>query len=357
MRSRPEIREEGTVLLSTLLVLSLMSAVALALLATVRTSVVRTGELAARSQADLYAQGARDFAQSQLDLVAGIDGAVFNAQLTSGEPIVLPFDNGSITMALSDGTHCFRFSALTSSTGIGSDTAQQRFSSLMQAVGVDQGRATRIAAAAVDWVDTDSQTRPSGAEDGTYLSRQAEQGNLGGPHRTANVPMQSVTELRALNDMDEALFRTLLPHVCIGTLGTPTRFNINTAQTRHAPVLAAILGGGSRAEQVAVELISSRPSDGYAEESLLAALNSQGYDNAGRQIDDIVFTPTRVVAETIIRFGPIEQMQLLAYEGLDSGQPALSYRAWGLDEFPSIAWAQLDPPDDQGPTDQGEAAQ
>lgn len=350
MHSRARSDEDGTVLLSTLLVLSLMSAVALALLATVRTSVVRTSALNARSQADLYAQGARDFAQSQIDLVAGVEGAALNAQLRSGDPIVLPFDNGSITLAVSDGTHCFRLSALSSGAGLGSDTAQQRFTSLMRAIGVDQSRASSIAAAAVDWVDTDSQTRAGGAEDGTYLSRQAAQtGKGGGPHRTANVPMQSVTELRAINDMDEALFRRLLPHVCIGTPGTQTSFNIDTAEARHAPVLATILGGGPQAEQIAVDLITARPDDGYgSSDRLLAAPTLQGYDNPAAQLSDIVFAPHRIVAETIIRFGPVEQMQLLAYEGLDSGQPALSYRAWGWDEFPSVTWAQQEPTADQG---------
>jgi hypothetical protein len=85
---------------------------------------------------------------------------------------------------------------------------------------------------------------------------------------------------------------------------------------------------------------------------LLAQPSLQGYENAAAQLSSIVFEPVRIVAETIIRFGSIEQMQLLAYEGLDSGQPSLSYQAWGVDEFPSIAWAQLSPP-----TDQEEAAQ
>lgn len=343
-------RDEGTVLLSTLLVLSLMSAVALALLATVRTSVVRTAELSARSQADLYSQGARDFVQSQLDLIAAIEGPALNARLTSGEPVVLPFENGSITIAVSDGSHCFRLSALSSSAGIASDTAQQRFNTLMQSLGVDPGRASRVAAAAVDWVDVDSQARPGGAEDGTYLSRQD---HLGGPHRTANVPMESVTELRAINEMDERLFRLLLPHVCIGTPGASTRFNIDTADERHAPVLAVILGGGPEADRIALELISARPSSGYgSSEALFAASALQGYENPAAQLSDMVFAPERVVAEAIIRFGPIEQTQLLAYEGLDSGQPSLSYRAWGWDEFPSIAWAHVMSDNDQKETSQ-----
>lgn len=354
MDSARDKREAGTVLLSTLLVMSLMSVVALALLATVRTSVLRTGELAARAQADLYASGAEDFVQSQLDVVAGLDGAALNAQLSTGVPIVLPFDNGSISMDVSDGSHCFRLSALSTSAGLGSDTAQQRLVSLIQAVGIDAPRAARVAASAVDWVDADTQTRPGGAEDGTYLSRQARPNSQDvGPHRTPNVAMTSVTELRAIDDMDERLFRTLLPHLCLGTTGTLTQFNIDTAEARHAPVLAAILGGGSQAEQVALDLITARPGGGYrGQEALRAQPALQDYNNPAAQLDDIVFEPVRVVAETLIRFGSIEQMQLLAYEGLDSGRPRLSYRAWGMDEFPSVAWAQISPP-----TDQEEAAQ
>jgi len=341
---RPD-REEGTVLLSTLLVMSLMSAVALALLMTVRTSVTRTSALNAQAQIDLYAQGARDFARSQLALITGTPAAALNTQLTAGQPIVLPFENGSITMAVSDGSHCFRLSALSSSAGIGSDPAQQRFTSLMQSLGLDPSRADRIAAAAVDWVDTDSQARPGGAEDGTYLSRIDAQG---GPHRTANVPMESSAELRAVDGMDEALFRTLLPHVCIGTAGAQTQFNIDTAAERNAPVLAAILGGGAEAERIALDLITARPNGGYgSSEALLAAPALDGYDNPAAQLSDIVFAPVRITAEVIIRYGAIEEMQLLAYEGLDSGTPSLSYRAWGGDEFPSIAWARLSPQEEQ----------
>jgi len=335
------------VLLSTLLVMSLMSAVALALLTTVRLSVTRTAALNAQAQIDLYAQGARDFALSQLTLVAGSGGAALNDQLTSGQPIVLPFENGSITLSVSDGSHCFRLSALSSAAGIGSDTAQQRFSALIRALGIDNGRADRIAAAAVDWVDADSQTRPGGAEDGTYLSRTDAQG---GPHRTANVPMESVTELRAVDGMDEALFRLLLPHLCIGEAGTGTQFNIDTAASRNAPVLAAILGGGRAADQVAIELIGARPQGGYGSlDAVLAVPVMDGYDNPAAQTSAIVFEPIRIVAETIIRFGPAEEMQLLAYEGLDSGQPVLSYRAWGADEFPSVAWARLDAQEEPSP--------
>lgn len=327
--------EAGTVLLSTLLVLSLMSAVTLAFLTTLRLSVTRTAELDARAQSDLYARGALDFVQSRLGDLAGADGTLLNAQFQEPVLIDLPFENGSISVAVTDGTQCFRLSALSDASGVGSDAAQSRFSALMEALGVDSGRARRIAAAATDWVDQDQQTRPGGAEDGIYQSRT----DL--PHRTANVPMVSVSELRAVDGMDETLFRVLRPHLCLGEVGVPTRFNLNTAQLRHAPVLAAILSDvldQSEAERVAVELISARPSGGYGSaEALAVAPSLSGIDGVA-QLPDLVYRPHRIVAEVIVRFGPVDRAQLFAFEGLDRGQSNLSYRDWGWQSFPSLAW-------------------
>jgi general secretion pathway protein K len=330
-------KDQGTVLLSTLLVLSLMSAVALALLATLRTSVTRASNLDAQAQAALYAQGAQDFVQSQLDLFANADGSALNAALQNPQENVLPFDQGAISVTVWDGTHCFRLSALSDAAGIGSDLTQKRFEALMMTLGVDRVRAANVAAASVDWVDRDTQTRPGGAEDGVYQLR------LDNPHRTANVPFESVTELRAVTGMDERLFQALRPYLCIGTVGAPTRFNLDTAQARHAPVLAAILADVlplRDAERLAIDLITNRPSAGYASAEALAAAPALADHESLAQLDDIIFEPQRLVAETRIQYGSVQRAELLAYEGLDTGRPTLSYRAWGLDEFPSLAWAQ-----------------
>ena len=214
--------ETGTVLLSTLLVLSLMSAVALALLAAVRVSVERSAQLDATAQADLYARGAGDFVASQVGALAGVDADILNVRLQDSETITLPFENGAIQVVVSDGSHCLSLSG-------DPEPLQPRFEALMQGLGVDPARAARIAAATSDWVDPDSQTRPGGAEDGVYLGRTVERDGIG-PHRTANVPFQSVVELRAVDGMDEPLFQTLLPHLCLGTPGAEPRFNINTAR-------------------------------------------------------------------------------------------------------------------------------
>lgn len=337
-------------LLSTLLVLSLMSAVTLALLATLQRSITRAGTLGERAQIELYAQGAREFAQAQLGQLAGTDGAALNQFLAETDPVFLPFDNGSMTLTVRDGSHCFRLSALSNASGLAQESERRRFEALLTTLGVDQNSAARISAASADWVDRDSQLLPGGAEDGTYLSRAQ-------PHRTANVPMASVTELRAVEGMTEPLFQQLLPYLCIGETGQPTQFNIDSAQEWDAPVLAALLGGGADAARIASELITMRPSDGYGTtETLLAAPVLEGYENADFQASDIVFEPQRIVIETIIRFGSLERAQLLAFEGLDSTRPILSYRAWGLDEFPSLARMRLSEQTDAERMNEGPAS-
>lgn len=340
MSSRPHSREEGTVLLSTLLVLTLMSAVALGLLATVRMSVARAADLDAQAQADLYALGALDFVQSQLEQYATVEPSALNAALATAEPFTLPFDNGSIEMRLADGTQCVRLSALTDANGEAQDTELMIFTALMISLGVDPSRSERVAASTLDWVDADSQTRPLGAEDGTYLSRTEDQG---GPHRTANTAMTSVSELRAVDGMDEALFQRLLPFLCIGTVGAPTLFNIDGAQDWHAPVLAALLGAESDADNLARALIADRPSGGYGSaETLIASPVLDGLDTSGMQLSNIVFAPARLTAETVVRYADIEKPQLLAFEGVDSGRPQLTYRSERWAEMPSLARARVE---------------
>ena len=319
--------EEGTVLLSTLLVLSLMSAVAIALLATLRLSVERAATIRDYAQTDLYAQGAQDFARLRIEGLAELDGPRQNAALAAAEPIVLPFENGSITAVVRDGSHCFRLSDLADAGGRPDPVATARLARLMGYVWDDPFLGERMAAVAADWSDADSETLPGGAEDGVYLSRPL-------PHRTANTLMVSESELRALDGMTEAMFQALRPHVCIGVLGRPTRFNIDSAQAWHAPVLAALIGGDTALSD-ARALIEERPDGGYGQIDRLLAAPGFG-EQARPELDaktTFAFRPDRVEVEAVIQFGEVTRARRFAFEGLDVNRPHLSFRDWGRDTF------------------------
>ena len=319
--------ERGTVLLSTLLVLSLMSAVALGLLATLRVSVDTARTLQEGAQADLYAQGAESFAQAQADQLAALDGPGLNAALAQAQPVLLPFDGGSIRARLRDGTHCLRLSGLAGANGKADAAEQARLQRLLEVLDVPRPDAARISAAAADWVDADTATLPNGAEDGTYLFRDP-------PHRTANTHFADISELRALEGMSEAVFRALRPHVCLGTPGGPTRFNVDSADARHLPVLAAILGGDAPGLAQAAALLDARPASGFG--STTALLSAPGLEGdarpAGFDPDVFVFAPDRVEVEAVIRYGEAERSRLLAFE-LGPNRAVRVHRDWGPDAF------------------------
>ncbi|HEY5683585.1 MAG TPA: type II secretion system minor pseudopilin GspK [Sulfuricaulis sp.] len=82
--------------------------------------------------------------------------------------------------------------------------------------------------AVIDWIDSDSNARPAGAEDIDYLQMKT-------PYRAANQPLQSVEELRLIRGFTPENIEKLLPWVT--ALPQPTEINVNTAPQE---VLAAV---------------------------------------------------------------------------------------------------------------------
>ncbi len=72
----------------------------------------------------------------------------------------------------------------------------------------------------IDWIDSDSNARPGGAEDIDYLQMKI-------PYRAANQPLQSVEELRLIRGFTPEIVEKLLPWVT--ALPQPTEINVNTA--------------------------------------------------------------------------------------------------------------------------------
>jgi general secretion pathway protein K len=321
--------EDGTVLISTLLVLSLMSAVALGLIATLRQSTQKAQVLAETAQADLYTQGAEDFARAQIVRLTDLDGPALNDQLRSASPILLPFENGSIAVSLRDGTHCLRLSALVTEAGMANDNEVGFLTGLLTALDVPPGQAARLSATIADWVDADMQAKPGGAEDGTYLFRDR-------PHRTANVPLSSVAELRAIDGMTEEIFQAMRPHICIGASGRQTDFNIDTARPDHLPVLAALLGGGRDGLVLAEEVLLSRPDGGFGSDEALQASplfqDSERFEDASGK-DRIKIKTDRIEIEALITFGQIERARVYGFDGIEDRAVKLTYRDWGRSAF------------------------
>jgi general secretion pathway protein K len=131
----------------------------------------------------------------------------------------------------------------------------QVFRQLLINLGEDPLRATQIAAALRDWVDSDSEPGIDGAEDEVYMAQAV-------AYLPANQPMQDVSELRTVSGVDASLYRRLLPYVC--ALPTQTLLvNVNTLSESQGPLLAALFLK-ELDSAMATRLLQQRPREGWS---------------------------------------------------------------------------------------------
>lgn len=309
-------KDEGAVLLTTLLVMSLMAAVAVAVMEDVGFAVKRAINVQSYAQADWYMLGAEDFAESYIaQQVQTLGPEELNIGLKTAQAMILPIEGGSIALSIRDGSHCLSLGAL------GTSASNRTFRQLLTVLGWSQADAARLISVAMDWQDKDSQILPGGAEDYTYLGRTP-------ARRTSNTAFTSVTELRSLDILSEDEYQSLRPFVCARGAAHPLSVNINTLSEQQAPLLAAVLGGEDAAA-VATQLIAERPPEGYQDEKTLRAapaLTDFSLKNA--QLDQLHFTPKYIWIEAVISFQ--QAHKLAAFEfAIEEGAAQRLYRGFG----------------------------
>ncbi len=293
--------EKGAVLLTTILVMSLMATVAVGIMDDIRFALRRTHNVQAYAQADWYISGTQDYVQSHLGaLIKTTDETKLNMVLRQAKPIILPMEGGEITLLVKDGSDCISLGGLVDTDG------RKLFRQLLDTVGWESLDAANLTSIAADWVDSDSKPLPGGAEDYTYLG-------LSPAYRAANRPMSSVTELRALSGMNEKKLTALRPFVC-ARQSPRTVLNIDTLTLDQAPVLAAILGGHSQ-NDIAQQLIMTRPSTGYQTlEQLTAAPALSGAKLDKKTVKNLAFSPQHLWVEAEVRTGQITRHIVMEFE-------------------------------------------
>jgi len=283
--------ERGAVLLTTLLIMTLMAALSVALIEDIRFAVKRASTTQAYAQADWYAVSAEDFAVSYLTgEFANLPPLQINRKLNSLEPFVIPIDGGLLSLNVRDGSHCFSLARLRDAP------ARQEFEDLLTGLGVNSFEARRISFAAADWIDEDSRLSQNGAEDFTYLVREP-------AYRTANANFTSVMELRSINGMTEEIYQSIRPFICARSDEELSGFNINTMTRGHLPLLVASLGGGLDNEQRAETLFLNRPPEGYQDETDVLGNSDDGIEVAEDvNVENITFFPSHIWVEVDIRY-------------------------------------------------------
>jgi general secretion pathway protein K len=184
-------------------------------------------------QASAYMRGAEGIARKiLLDDYNANTGKDHRSEGWLNKSVEFPMDQGVIVGTLCDLQGRFNVNKVVGKPG--KYTADQEiFIRLLQVLELDdpldQQTAEDLSHALSDWIDNDSDINSTGgAEEGYYSS-------LDLPMRTANQPLQSVSELRWVKGMTAEIYQALAPYVV--ALPDTVPLNINTAEM---PVIRAI---------------------------------------------------------------------------------------------------------------------
>ena len=176
-----------------------------------------------------------------------------------GRDFVLPLPGGEGRAKLSDANNCFNLNSLVAETMPGRFSqragSMRQFGELMTLLGIDAAQAQAIAGATADWIDSDSNDGPLGAEDNVYRS-------LPGAYLAANRKMADVSELRAVRGVSPKIFARLKPWICVLPVTDPVRLNVNTLAPEQAPLVAMLLPGEMTLADARAAL-AARPAGGY----------------------------------------------------------------------------------------------
>lgn len=225
--------QKGVALITALLIVALATVISVNIATHLQLDVRRTSNMLASEQAMQYVLAAENLLR-----VALYEDRKDNNVDYYGDPdehldreswadvYEFPFNNALIRSQAIDLQACFNLNSLVSKGTI-DPVAQDRFKRLMANISSTAKLSLNgdLSQAIIDWIDDDNgqpqTTTPDGAEDGYYM-------NLETPYRTANVPIQSVSELRLIKGFeDNETFDAIIPFVC--AFGVPASINVNTA--------------------------------------------------------------------------------------------------------------------------------
>ncbi len=236
MHSMAKASERGAALLAVLMLVGVMGAIAATLLERTRSASLILVNLLGREQAAAAARAAEALAVRRIDTLLDATDRSTQGGGWQGRAITLPLPQGTATLTPRDGGNCFNLNSLVTRAGPESLLtrllAVAQFTSLMQNLAVPDPQARTIAAAAADWMDSDDQPSPLGAEDSSYAS-------LG--YRTGGTLMADPSELRAVSGITPAIYARLRPLLCALPISDLSPINPNTLLPAQAPLLAMLL--------------------------------------------------------------------------------------------------------------------
>ena len=261
-------RQRGAALVVAMLVFAMCTALIVAMKGDFTRLYQRSANIFLAEQAYAYLRGAEelagialkvDYDQDQTQEQPQDDLQEIWAQPTT--PYALD-EGGWLLGSLEDLQGRFNLNALAGEAAEGQrfTPAQAQFIRLLQALEeppVSEQEAILITAAVADWLDSDDRPRADGAEDDYY--------NLRTPaYRSANQPMASVSELRAVAYMTPEIYSALRPWVTVWP-HSPATLNINTAPMMVLRSINADKDLSPLSEADATALLADREEAGFAD--------------------------------------------------------------------------------------------
>ena len=261
----PRPGERGAALLAVLLLVSVMGALTATALERLSLSVALAANNSALDQARAFAVGVESLLTLTADdVIAQSPERTTLAGGWNGQVRQIPMPGGGIAHAtLRDGGNCFNINSV--AEGVPPNPLLPRtigtaqFAALLRTLEVPEGEALRIAQAAGDWVDSDSNPNREGAEDGAYAGGEQ-------PYLVGNTPFAEVSELRALAGMTPEIYERVRPWLCALPTTDLSPINVNTLSPDQAP-LVAMLAPGQITIEAARQAIAARPTSGWSSAS------------------------------------------------------------------------------------------
>lgn len=263
--------QRGAALIAALLVFALCAALVVAMEVEFNRFYQRGANILLAEQANAYLRGAEDLAT--LALLADHDADQGRErprddllEIWAQTPAPYALDEGGwMVGCVRDLQGRFNLNSLAQRVAAGDGAprftaAQAQFIRLLQALGeppLGEQEAILITEAVTDWLDADLEPSLNGAEDDYYFG-------LVPAYRSANRPMASVSELRAVANMTPDIYRALEPWVSVWPQ-QPAPLNINTAP---AMVLRTINADSELAPLSPAEgeaLVEQRAAAGFAD--------------------------------------------------------------------------------------------
>ncbi len=269
----------GAALVIVLFIVALAAILAVEMSANLMVQVQRSTNLQSQQQAKWYAYGAEELAIKGLIQSKKDDPE----KTTLAQPwakqgdVKYPVDNGTLSGQLTDLQACLNLNALgvepdPNSTNKTNPAHKALFAILENIEDLPSDESEEgMADSVFDWLDKNSITYRSGAEEGEYLSRQF-------PYMTANSLFASVSELRLIKGFNPLVMEKVLPFVCVIPGSTLLSINVNTVTDEQALLFSGLIDELSVSGAQAV--IAARPENGFDNiEEFFESVKQQGGKN------------------------------------------------------------------------------